>query len=64
MSCIADVTSQGSEDGKVHIWDIVESKVTRLLMHHTRPVGSLSYHPSEPMLLTASYDGTAVLWGP
>lgn len=55
---------QGSEDGEVRIWDIVEAKVTRSLKHHTRPVCSLSYHPSEPMLLTASYDGSAVLWGP
>lgn len=55
---------QGSEDGHVRIWDIVEAKVTRVLKHHTRPVCSLSYHPDEPMLLTASYDGSAVLWGP
>eukprot|EP00752_Nemacystus_decipiens_P010298 g9175.t1 len=54
----------GSEDGHVHIWDIVEAKVSRLLKHHTRPVCSMSYHPSEAMLLTASYDGSAVLWSP
>ncbi len=57
-------TSQGSEDGNVHVWDIVEAKVTRLLKHHKRPVCSMSYHPSEPMLLTASYDGSSVLWAP
>lgn len=56
--------AQGSEDGRVHIWDIVEAKTTHLLEHHTRPVCSLSYHPNKPMLLTASYDGSAVLWGP
>lgn len=55
---------QGSEDGHVHIWDIVEAKVTRLLKHHSRPVCSTSYHPSEAMLLTGSYDGSAVLWAP
>lgn len=59
-----DLALQGSEDGHVHIWDIVEAKVTRLLKHHTRPVCSMSYHPSEAMLLTASYDGSAVLWAP
>lgn len=48
----------------MYIWDIVEAKVTSSLKHHTRPVCSLSYHPSEPMLLTACYDGSAVLWGP
>lgn len=55
---------QGSEDGHVHVYDIVEAKVTRLLKHHKRPVCSMSYHPSEPMLLTASYDGSTVLWAP
>ncbi|CAM9673423.1 unnamed protein product [Pylaiella littoralis] len=54
----------GSEDGHVHVYDIVEAKVTRLLKHHKRPVCSTSYHPSEPMLLTASYDGSTVLWAP
>lgn len=62
-SFFAAAIKQGSEDGHVHIWDIVEAKVTRQLNHHTRPVCSLSYHPSEAMLLTASYDGSAVLWG-
>ncbi|CAN0300228.1 unnamed protein product [Ectocarpus sp. 12 AP-2014] len=54
----------GSEEGHVYIWDIVEGKVARTLKHHRRPVCSMSYHPSEPMLLTASYDGSAVLWAP
>ncbi|CAM9294107.1 unnamed protein product [Choristocarpus tenellus] len=54
----------GSEDCQVYIWDIVESNVVQVLKHHNRPVCSLSYHPDEPLLLTASYDGTSVLWGP
>lgn len=55
---------QGSEDGEARIWDIVQAKVTRVLRHHKRPVCGLSYHPDKPNLLTASYDGSVVFWGP
>ncbi|CAN0477880.1 unnamed protein product, partial [Scytosiphon promiscuus] len=55
---------QGYEDGAVRIWDTAEAKVTRLLKPRTSPMRILAYHPSEPLLLTASYDGSAVLWGP
>ncbi|CAN0580423.1 unnamed protein product, partial [Ectocarpus sp. 12 AP-2014] len=37
--------AQGSEEGHVYIWDIVEGKVARTLKHHRRPVCSMSYHP-------------------
>ncbi|CAM9982030.1 unnamed protein product [Discosporangium mesarthrocarpum] len=53
----------GSEDGNVYLWDLVEANVVHVLRHHKRPVCSLSYHPQDNLLLTASYDGTTILWG-
>ncbi|KAK0069941.1 WD repeat domain-containing protein 83 [Biomphalaria pfeifferi] len=47
----------GSEDGKVFIWDLVEAKLVDTLNHETsRTIHSLSFHPSEPLLLTACAD--------
>ena len=54
----------GSEDGSVHIWDLVEAKLLTQLRGHTGPVCSISCHPKGAALLTASYDGTAKLWLP
>jgi len=51
----------GSEDGKVYVWDLVEAKLCDQLDHQTpRPVHSLSHHPSQPILLTATVDSLHV----
>ncbi|XP_046578150.1 WD repeat domain-containing protein 83-like [Haliotis rubra] len=47
----------GSEDGFVYIWDLIDAKLLQKLDHSTtRAVHSLSFHPSEACLLTASAD--------
>ncbi|CAL1544990.1 unnamed protein product [Lymnaea stagnalis] len=47
----------GSEDGLVYIWDLVEAKLVDTLNHETsRTVHSITFHPSEPVLLSASGD--------
>ncbi|GFN77081.1 hypothetical protein PoB_000358700 [Plakobranchus ocellatus] len=47
----------GSEDGSVYIWDLLEAKVCDKLEHKTsKTVHSLSFHPSEPVLVTACAD--------
>ncbi|ESO88240.1 hypothetical protein LOTGIDRAFT_193477 [Lottia gigantea] len=47
----------GSEDGLVYIWDLVDAKLVEKLDHKTsRAIHSLSYHPTETCLLTASAD--------
>ncbi|KAL8577418.1 hypothetical protein ACOMHN_021598 [Nucella lapillus] len=52
----------GSEDGKVYFWDLVEAKLIHTLDHSTtRPVHSVSFHHSEPSLLTACAD-KVFLW--
>jgi len=52
----------GSEDGAVHVWDLVEAKRVTRLSGHRQPVGGISCHPTRWELLTASHDGTAKLW--
>eukprot|EP00966_Prymnesium_polylepis_P120851 2792571-Prymnesium_polylepis.1 len=52
----------GSEDGSVHVWDLVEAKRVMRLGGHRQPVAAISCHPARWELLTASHDGTAKLW--
>ncbi|XP_064626279.1 WD repeat domain-containing protein 83-like [Lineus longissimus] len=52
----------GSEDGAVYVWDLVDGKVVTKLQHPGRScVHSLSYHPSEVCLLTA-YEDKVFVW--
>lgn len=53
----------GSVDGSVWWWDLVQAKVTCKLLHDSkRPVNSISIHPIQPYLLSAS-GATIKLWG-
>jgi len=60
----------GSEDGSLYIWDLVEGgreggkegKPAAVLREHKRALGSLSFHPSEPVLVTVGYDGVGCCW--
>jgi mitogen-activated protein kinase organizer 1 len=54
---------QGSEDGKIFFWDMVKgSQVCPAIQAHNRAVSSLSYHPKDPLFLSASYDGSIHVW--
>ncbi|EMP37226.1 WD repeat domain-containing protein 83 [Chelonia mydas] len=50
-----------SEDGKVYFWDLVEGSLTLSLPVGRGVVQSLSFHPSEPGLLTAT-EGHVQFW--
>ncbi|XP_067416594.1 WD repeat domain-containing protein 83 isoform X2 [Emydura macquarii macquarii] len=50
-----------SEDGKVYFWDLVEGSLTLSLPVGKGVVQSLSFHPSEPCLLTAT-EGCVQFW--
>lgn len=53
----------GSEDGSVHIWDIITGRtVATMAKCHSHAVSSLSCHPTLPLLLSAGYDGKSKLW--
>ena len=45
------------------MWDLVEATpLLRIDDAHCRAVASVACHPSEPTLVTCSYDGTALVW--
>lgn len=55
----------GSEDGKAVIYDLVRAACVQTLSGHSKPVCSIAAHPKREhghVLITASYDGTAVMW--
>eukprot|EP00884_Botryococcus_braunii_P006060 jgi/Botrbrau1/15455/Bobra.43_2s0079.1 len=52
----------GSENGKVHYWDLVEEAMVESFAAHEGAVCSLAVHPSEPCLLTAGADGLVKVW--
>jgi mitogen-activated protein kinase organizer 1 len=52
----------GSEDGKIYIWDLVESTMDSPTEAHTGVVTSITYHPSQNHLLSTSFDSTVKLW--
>lgn len=52
----------GSATGEIFYWDLVSSRCTQKLVHSKKPVVSLSHHPTDNYLLTASED-EVVLWG-
>lgn len=65
QSCFSNSDGQilsGSEDGRVYIWDLLSNMVLKSFQAHSKATCSIAYHPSQDLLLTASYDGTAKIW--
>lgn len=55
----------GSEDGNIYYWDLIEAKVVHTIdKAHCSACYSLSYHPKEPCMITASSDGAVKVWRP
>ena len=54
----------GSEDGSLHVWDLVDAKQLLRLRAHRGAVGMVCCHPTRHDVLTSSHDGTAKLWKP
>lgn len=65
-NCVNAKDSQvisGSATGEIFIWDLISASLIQKLIHNeTKPVVSLSYHPTATFLLTACEDEIA-LWG-
>ena len=65
-SCLSSSDAQvvsGSEDGRICFWDLVEGKIVHTLQKaHESVVYSISYHPTEIALLSASSDGKVKVW--
>ncbi|KAM3404036.1 hypothetical protein ACQJBY_007246 [Aegilops geniculata] len=53
----------GSYDASVCIYDVVSgSQVAKLQGHHHLAVRDCSWHPSDPMLVSSSWDGQVARW--
>lgn len=50
----------GSNDGAVYIYDVVTGALVLKLDHHETTVRDCSWHPSYPMIVSSSWDGTVV----
>eukprot|EP00873_Tetraselmis_striata_P036859 jgi/Tetstr1/457123/TSEL_043773.t1 len=53
----------GSHEGSIYIYDLLTGERVSVLEHHDHTVRDCSWHPSLPMLVSVSWDGTVVQWG-
>lgn len=55
----------GSEDGTIYFWDLIDAKIVHTIEKaHQSVCYSISYHPKEACLITASADGAVKVWRP
>ncbi|XP_058179389.1 uncharacterized protein LOC131298106 [Rhododendron vialii] len=52
----------GSEDGIIFFWDLVDASVVSSFRAHASVVTSVSYHPTDSCMISASVDGTIRVW--
>jgi WD40 repeat protein len=52
----------GCEDSKVYLWCLPGTEPARVLSGHQSSVIEVDFHPTEPLLASASWDGTIRLW--
>ncbi|KAF9962320.1 hypothetical protein BGZ72_007373 [Mortierella alpina] len=53
----------GSENGKLHFWDIETGEVVSVLDEHSNHSGCISVHPSQAgMAVSCSDDNTIIIW--
>nr|KAJ3421579.1 hypothetical protein HK105_003036 [Polyrhizophydium stewartii] len=52
----------GSEDGYIHMWDLVEGTIAHSLRAHAKAVSCVAYHPKAHAMVSTSLDGTVKVW--
>jgi len=52
----------GKEDGSILLWDAEASEISQSLTGHKAMVSDLRFNADDSFLLSASYDGTSMLW--
>ncbi len=52
----------GKEDGSIVLWDVASSEISQSLTGHQAMVSDLQFSADDLFLLSASYDGTSMLW--
>ena len=55
------LVSGGSSDGMVHVWNVATGELTYSLPGHDGTVNEVAFHPTEPILASASSDKTLYL---
>lgn len=66
VSADMDFVATGSEDGSAVFYDVTKGRVCQVLEGQRQPTCSVALHPNEDLAsvaITASFDGTAVVWG-
>ena len=61
-----DYIATGSEDGLVVLYDISKGRVCQVLEGHRQPTCSVAMHPQANLasvVVSTSFDGTAIVWG-
>lgn len=51
----------GSADRFVHVWDVATTRIQYKLPGHKGSVNDVAFHPSQPVIASASSDGTVYL---
>jgi len=56
------ITSSGSSDGTVRVWDIVNGACLAILEGHKSGIGSAAFSPDGRRIVSGSADGTVRIW--
>lgn len=54
--------STSTEEGQIFLWSTGDGKLLETINTHSDAVYSLDFHPNGKYLISASYDGRAILW--
>ncbi|KAI7831338.1 WD40-repeat-containing domain protein [Gamsiella multidivaricata] len=58
-----ELVCTGSENGKLHYWDLRSGELVTVLEEHTMHVGCTDAHPRQPgMMASCSDDGGIIIW--
>ncbi|KAF9288524.1 hypothetical protein BGZ68_000153 [Mortierella alpina] len=61
--CQEELLCAGSENGKLHFWDVETGEVVSVLDEHSSHSGCISVHPSQAgMAVSCSDDNTIIIW--
>jgi len=52
----------GSQDGIVYLWDVLTGELISQLKGHYGTVRDVSWHPTEPTIISSSWDGLVNMW--
>ncbi|PRP80921.1 WD repeat domain 23 [Planoprotostelium fungivorum] len=52
----------GSYNGNIYIWDVLTGEVVKKLEAHEATIRDLSWHPTEPVIMSTSWDATVKKW--